>query len=141
MEKAKITKALLRKIETALHDNQGREYINPIPFQPEGTRPPEQSMRARIQRIIKSELSQQADEQEFETFEEANDFDIVDSFDREHEKSEYELMDDEEPIDFRTEADDLPSAAEKETEKDPDLGIDQEEIDDSEASQEVEKPE
>jgi hypothetical protein len=96
--KAKITKELLRKVTEAVHDEHGHEHLNPIPHTPEGIRPKEMTLRSRIQRILKNELSLLSESQDLETFDEANDFDIEDTFDREAFSSKYELMDDEEPL-------------------------------------------
>lgn len=68
----------LTKIDRAIYDAQGRELMNPIPYQPEGVRPKSLSLRDQMKRLLKTELSMQMASQEVETLEEANNFDIPD---------------------------------------------------------------
>lgn len=59
-------------------DEKGREIPDPSPVSvPAGFKVPE-SLEQRIARLIRKDLSEQADQQGMETFEEAEDFDIDD---------------------------------------------------------------
>lgn len=59
-------------------DEHGRELPDPTPLAlPVGFKKPE-TLEAQIQRLIKGKLSRQAEEQGFETFADAEDFDIDD---------------------------------------------------------------
>jgi hypothetical protein len=95
IERAKITQELLESLTAAIHDENGFEYTNPIPFEPEGLRPAALSLRERVQRILRTELSRQAESQDFESFDEANDFDIPDAFDAEPGPTPYEQVQEE----------------------------------------------
>lgn len=86
------TVAKLSQIRNAYLDQNGQEINNPKPAFLEVT-PNPPTMQEQIQRILKFELAKQADAQGMETWEEANDFDVIDEFDGIPE-SEYELMDD-----------------------------------------------
>lgn len=98
----KISKSLyedLKKLRRAMIDGSGRELHNPIPVAiPIGlNRPP--TLQEQIQRVLRQELSRQADAQGHETFDEADDFDVEDD-DQINPISQYEIheMIPEEPI-------------------------------------------
>lgn len=78
-------------------DDKGREMFNPVPTNIIAPSERPLTLKQQIQRILRTTLSDQAESQGRETFEEANDFDMVDSFDNEP-TSKYELMDDD--LDF-----------------------------------------
>lgn len=68
----------------------GREYIDPVPFQPAVRMGMEKSLNERIRDMVRSErLAQELDSAGAETFEEADDFDVGDDFDPE---SPYEVQ-------------------------------------------------
>lgn len=98
IEKAKITKELLESLVRAVHDADGHEYNNPTPIEVTAIPNAAANMRMRIQRIVRHELSRQAESQGFETEEESNDFEVGDSFDSEAYSSKYEIMDEERPV-------------------------------------------
>lgn len=90
--------AKLKKLHRAMIDQNGAELHNPTPVSiPIGQqRPP--TLKEQIQRVLRTELSNQAASQGHETYEEANDFDIDDD---DTMYSPYELQpmqDDLEPI-------------------------------------------
>lgn len=74
-----ITKELFDKLSEltqSMLDERGFELPNPVPIQKslKIKRPP--TLQEQIRRIIKTDLSNQAMSQGFETFDQANDFDI-----------------------------------------------------------------
>lgn len=77
----KISKELydhLCTLKAAELDDQGRELLNPMQLEiPYGMERPA-SLQEQIQRVLRNELSMQAHNQGQETFEEANDFDVLD---------------------------------------------------------------
>lgn len=74
------------------HDRQGREIPDPVPIAvPAGLKRPE-SLTEQIRRLIRVDMSQQAQDNGEESFEEANDFDIDDE-DPEATFSKYEISD------------------------------------------------
>lgn len=75
-------------------DHEGREIVDPVPFQPTGIRPKSMSLHERMKRMIKQQLSIQAAENGQETWEESQDLDIPDEFDRELDSTKYEILDD-----------------------------------------------
>lgn len=93
-----ITKELydkLSKLTQSILDERGRELPNPVPMELKiGTQKPE-SLRDQIRRIMRIELSKQAEIQGHETFEEADDFEVEDSFDMNEPNSQYEMMQEE----------------------------------------------
>lgn len=95
----KITKQLfdhLCTLESSELDERGRELPNPKPLVLDlSGRPP--TLKEQIKRVLREEISQQAMEQGFETWEESHDFDVEDEFDVEP-SSAYEIMEDEVPI-------------------------------------------
>lgn len=94
----KITKELydkLKLLEVAYLDDKGREMVNPKPMVlPVGFRRPT-SLSEQIKRILRTELSAQAEVQGLETFEESNDFDIQDEFDMSEPDTRYQLVEEE----------------------------------------------
>lgn len=106
----KITKELYEKLSALAScylDEQGREVPNPKPLVLDvSPRPP--SLQEQIQRLVRKEVSAQAELQEMETFEESQDFDIPGEDDLQ--MSGFEVMEDEEPIYKSPQAiiDDLP---------------------------------
>ncbi len=78
----KITEELylqLKELGCAMLDDKGREINDPNPMFKDVT-PSPVSIKEQIQRLMRVELSAQADAQEKETFEEANDLEIEDEF-------------------------------------------------------------
>lgn len=70
----------LKALESAILDEDGNELCNPVPLEvPEGFRRPP-TLEEQINRVIRVRLSRVAEEQAIETFDEANDLDIVDEF-------------------------------------------------------------
>lgn len=90
-----IDKRIIDDIEalrTSFIDKDGREVNNPVALRRTvGTKP--LSLVDQIKRILRNEFSRNMQDQGFESFEEANDFD-VDEEDRDP-TSEYEVMQDE----------------------------------------------
>lgn len=90
--KMKVSKELYEKLKTlttSIYDENGREMCNPVPMEisPVHTRP--LTLQDQIKRLLKKELSLQAQAQGKETFQEANDFKVDD--DVEEFKSNYEF--------------------------------------------------
>ena len=81
-----------------LFDAKGRE----IPSQDRShiaiIRPKELSLRNQIKKYLREELSLQAEQRGYETFEESQDFDIENEFDRPMQITQYEIMDDDPPV-------------------------------------------
>lgn len=94
-KKVDITPEFLRTINSAIHDEFGGEYVNPIPCEATVLEQREVSLRDRIRKILKRELEVLAESQEFETPEEADDFDVHDIYEKEFVSSAYEIADDE----------------------------------------------
>lgn len=94
----KISQELYRQIKGAHHsmlDDNGREIPDPTPMEMTAgmTRPV--SLQEQIQRLVKTELSRQAVAQNYESFAEANDFEIQDVFDVEEPITKYQQMEEE----------------------------------------------
>lgn len=94
----KITEELYIKLSKMAHsqlNERGQEINNPIGSSkdPLGNRP--LTLKEQIQRCIKTELSQEAEEQGEESFDEANDFDVEDEFEKEEQRSNYEHVEEE----------------------------------------------
>lgn len=72
--------SIIRKILSVL-DDKGREIPDPVPMGiPVGLkRPP--TLQEQIKAMVRTQLSQQMQQQGYETFEEAEDFDVDDDFD------------------------------------------------------------
>lgn len=63
------------------YDEQGRELPDPTPVEiPVGFQRPE-SLQEQIKRLVRTELSAQAQAEGFESFEEADDFEVGDDYD------------------------------------------------------------
>lgn len=119
MKVAKDTAKKMNKLLTSTLDKKGREILNPTPMAvPVGLKQPT-SLRDQIKSIIENEMSIQAAQQNMETLEEANDFNVVDDFDNQIIDSQYqkvmEEFDQKGPALFMTEE----PAPEMEKEKDP----------------------
>lgn len=79
------------ELKSSVLDKRGYEVNNPKPlFIPVDGRP---SLRDRIKRMIRQELSDQAFDKGFETFEQSNDFDMDDEFETDMEKTSYQMQD------------------------------------------------
>lgn len=94
----KVTQELLDKLVTlteSLIDENGNEMPNPAPMEiPVGMkRPP--TLQEQIQRVMRSELSQRAMEEGFETYEESIDFDVTDEFETSEPDSQYTVVEEE----------------------------------------------
>lgn len=88
----KKTVKKLTKLRTAMLDSKGREILNPKQMQiPVGMKKP-QSLQDQIKKILREEVSMQAQAQEKESWEEANDFDVKDDFETDLIESQYELV-------------------------------------------------
>lgn len=90
----KISKELFNKLKelgSAYLDENGREMLNPIPVNLGVNMERPLTLQEQIQRVLKSNLSLQAQEQGMETFEESNDFEIDDE-DPDPIQSPYELQ-------------------------------------------------
>lgn len=77
----KITPELHKELISLDHaylDEKGREMCNPKPLVVHSGLKRQEPIRDQIKRVLRQELSRQAHEQGFETFDEANDFDIDD---------------------------------------------------------------
>lgn len=94
MEISKEFLEKVRKYNTAILDESGREILDPKPITL-NIRPKQLSLEQRISRLIKTQFSRVAEQQGQETFEEANDFDVQDEFDTEHFHSRFELVEEE----------------------------------------------
>ncbi len=95
---AKLSKELrdsLKKLIVAKLDDKGHELLNPEPMFLEAT-PSPPTLKDQIQRVLKYELAKRADMKGFETFEEADDFDMPE----EDPISQYEIkeMEEEYPV-------------------------------------------
>lgn len=97
MKTTKETYDKLKTLKEALLDDRGRELPNPVPLSFDaGLRRP-LTLQEQIQRVLKVELSRQAQVQGYETFEESMDFDVEDPFESEA-LSRYEVAEDEIPV-------------------------------------------
>lgn len=91
----KITKETfekLKKLDFALLDDRGWELPNPVPLEFETGLKRPLTLQEQIQRVMRVELSKQAQNQGRETFEESQDFAVEDPFESEM-LSGYEIMD------------------------------------------------
>lgn len=95
-----ITEELKKNLEdlaTAMLDENGSEWLNPVPHTLHtGVNRP-LTLQEQIQRVMKVQLSEQMAAQGQESFDEANDFDVDDPFDQQLDDSKYTLMAEEEP--------------------------------------------
>lgn len=97
----KINKETFEKLKIlghALIDDKGREMLSNVPVVLDAGLKPPLTLQEQIRRILRQEVSRQADEQGMETFEESQDFDIDDGFDTPEVQSRYEVAVDEIPI-------------------------------------------
>jgi len=70
------------RIRTARLDPKGREIVDPVPVAPPIGYIKQESLHEQIARMVRSErLRQEAEAAGFETFEEADDFDVGDDYD------------------------------------------------------------
>lgn len=95
---AKVTKEVFEKLcslTRAMLDDKGREVLNPKPHRIHVGIDPTPTLAEQVARLVKSEISMQAQAQAMETFEEANDFEVDDGFSSPEFLSGYELMTDE----------------------------------------------
>lgn len=100
MNEVKVSKKTvqdLTKLRHAMLDSKGREINNPKPLFV-GIEPKSRSFHDEIQRILRVELSHQAQLQGRETFEESQDFDVEDGFEAQEQLSLYTMLDEEELI-------------------------------------------
>lgn len=70
-------KSILEQLASAIIGPDGKEYGNPKRLFEVGLRRP-LSIKEQIQQLMRVEMSKKADEAGFETFDEANDFDVDD---------------------------------------------------------------
>lgn len=99
MEELKINKKkadeINMQIKYAEMDEDGKEHPDQTPLSiPIGFKKPDR-LKETIQRLVRTELSKQAMDNEMETFEEANDFDVQDPFDVDEPATQYTLMEEE----------------------------------------------
>lgn len=95
----KIRKELfdeLQGLEKAMINEHGKEMLNPMPIEIPSSLKKPPSLQDRIAALVKGQLSQQAAQQEYETLDEANTFDLAD--DLVIELSGYELAEEEIPV-------------------------------------------
>lgn len=86
----------LQALDKAMLNDKGQEMFNPMPKEiPSGLKEPD-TLEKRIIRILKNQVSQQAERQQYESLEEADDFDLDDEM--VVELSGYELLESEIPI-------------------------------------------
>lgn len=78
-------------------NEDGHELLNPVPVNVNIDLEKPLSLKEQIQRLMRNELSLQADLQGHETFEEANDFDVEDEFFDDN-MSGFEVLEDEVPL-------------------------------------------
>lgn len=84
-----LKKIVKRNPKGRAYDEKGQFYPDPTPVAPPIGYVPEVSMFDRVRDMVRREMSKAADEQGFETFEEADDFDVDDDAEL---KSPYELV-------------------------------------------------
>ncbi len=99
----KSTLKKLTDLNRSYLDAKGREVPNPKPMVLHPGIPRPATLQEQIQRVMRGELSNQAQQQGMDTFEEANDFNVKDDFDEELLDTHYTKMIDEIPIDFEGE--------------------------------------
>jgi len=109
----------LEDITRSIIDDNGREIPNPKPMFVEGGKA-RLTIRERIKRVIKEELSEEIAKQGFETLEESRDYDVKDEFEKDPVNINYQVMDDERPIErptINTEADNTDNDTDNSTDK------------------------
>lgn len=95
--KMQIKRETVEKIEAlrgSIINDQGKEVNDPTPLFIAGESKP-LSLQEQIQRVLRVEVSKQAQDQGYESIEEAEDFDVEDSFDVKEPITKYEMMEDE----------------------------------------------
>ena len=88
----------LRKLKTAHITEDGKEQLNPVPVEIDSGLKRPLTLQEQIQRVLRTQVSVQAMEQGRESWEEANDFDVNDSYEEEIYDTRYTIMDEEEPV-------------------------------------------
>lgn len=96
MESKDVTKEIIEALKHALIDEMGREINNPVPLEVE-VGPKKVCINDEIRRVVATEISKRAMEMGKESYEEANDFDVDDDFEKSEIRSQYEIMDDDYP--------------------------------------------
>ncbi len=94
MKPSEVLVKELAKLTRALLDEKGRELPNPNPLYVEVT-PKRLNLQQQIKRLLNTELSRQAYDQGFESFEESNDFEVEDEFDIPESNTQYEILEEE----------------------------------------------
>ncbi len=94
MRPDKKTVEKLKHLKHAMLDEKGRELLNPNPLYVE-VGPRRLTLQEQIRRVLHTEISRQAYDQGFESFEESEDFDIEDEFDLEPDSSYEEVIEEE----------------------------------------------
>lgn len=94
----KITPELLEELKTlkeSMLDDNGWEMPNPVPHNLDIglDRPP--TLQEQIQRVLRTELSRQAEMQGRETFDESVDFEVTDDFDADPPNTKYTVLEEE----------------------------------------------
>ena len=74
-------------------DSKGKEITDPNPLQPTVPIKKQESIQDLIQKYVRGTLSNKAADDGIETFEESQDFDVENDFDREINMSGYEVVD------------------------------------------------
>lgn len=80
----KITQELydtLKELRYSMIGEDGKEYPNPVPTHINTGLERPLTLQEQIQRVLRTELSKQAQQQGLETFDESEDFEITDDFD------------------------------------------------------------
>lgn len=94
MPKVTISEETYNKLKVlghCMHSEEGWEIHDPDPIAiPAGLKRP-LSLREQIQRVLRTEVSAQAAMQGYESFDEAEDFDVEDEFDTPEIRSMYEM--------------------------------------------------
>ena len=91
----------LKKLDKAIIDEHGREILNPVPAKfPAQLQRPTSTIEL-MKRVVRQELAISAQKQGFESFEDADDFDVPDDFDVEA-LTQYEMSDLEEEMVYKT---------------------------------------
>ena len=89
-----VKKKVDRDQTYAKHNSDGTETLNPVPIEWDtGLKRPE-PLNDLIQRLVRTELSRQATEEGYESFEDADDFEVGDDYEDDHIETNYTLMED-----------------------------------------------
>lgn len=92
--KMTVTPELVEQLSQMVHsylDEYGREVNNPLPHTVDAGLDPPMTLQQQIQRLLRRELSAQAQSQGLETFQEADDFDVDEPFEQDL-RSAYEMV-------------------------------------------------